>query len=68
MQLYSQLLVFRNKNGSLGHPQASVQLVKTGTLYFQCNYDELFPKLKHFVVFIFHHSLIKGHLLENITC
>jgi hypothetical protein len=27
----------------LGHPQATVQIVKTATLYFQYKKDELFP-------------------------
>jgi hypothetical protein len=48
-----------------GHPQATIKLVEIVTLYFQCNWDGLFYKLKHFSTSI--HSLF-WHLFENITC
>jgi hypothetical protein len=38
---------------AIDHPQANVQLVKIATLYFHSNYDEFFPKLKYFSVYIF---------------
>jgi hypothetical protein len=45
----------------LGRLRAPVQCVKIATLYFQCNQDELFPKLIYFNVFHFHHSFIKNN-------
>jgi hypothetical protein len=47
------------------HSQATVYLDRIATPYFQCNQDELFPKLKYLNFFIFHHPLIKGHLSER---
>jgi hypothetical protein len=39
-------------------------LSKFATLYFQCNQDELFPKLKYFNVLHFRHPFIKTRLFE----